>query len=138
MGCAALPVRSATGHHVVRVMVAESLALRAHQPSQIEWSGVELAPIVELLDKNGVLKVSQPSFSSMGADGSSLALVIETTNDSFSIELDNCPEPHVCGFLRDAVDTGLLSRLPETCTMPGPTCLGTCTLGCDAAPWWGG
>jgi hypothetical protein len=42
-------------------------------------------------------------------------LVIETTKDSYAIELDNCPEPHVCGFLRDAVDTGLLAHLPETC-----------------------
>jgi hypothetical protein len=57
--------------------------------------------------------------------------VIETTNDTYAIELANCPEPHVCGFLRDAVDTGLLARLPETCTMHRPICLGACTLDCD-------
>jgi len=122
LGCATLPVRSASGHRVVRVMLSESLALSAHQPPQFEWSGVDLAPAVELLDKNGVLHVSQPSFSSLACDGSSLTLVIETTNDSYAITLDNCPEPHVCGFLRDAVDTGLLARLPETCSAPAPPC----------------
>ena len=71
----------------------------------------------------------------MGTDGSSLALVIETTNDSFAIELANCPEPHVCGFLRDAADTGLLGHVPETCTAIAPTCLGTCTITCDVAPF---
>jgi len=71
----------------------------------------------------------------MGSDGSSLTLVVETTQDSYSIHLDNCPEPHVCGFLRDAADKGLLARLPETCTMHGPTRLGTCTTSCDVAPF---
>ena len=131
LGCATLPVRSATGHRVVRVMLSESLALMARQPPQVEWSGAELAPVVELLDQNGVLHVSQPSFSSDGVDGTSLTLVIETTNESYAIELDNCPEPHVCGFLRDAVRTGLLARLPETCARRLPMCLGTCRLDCD-------
>lgn len=82
-----------------------------------------------------MLRVSQPSFSSEGCDGSSLTLVIETTNDSYAITLDNCPEPHVCGFLRDAVETGLLARVPETCTALNPTCMGTCTISCDVAPF---
>ena len=112
-------------------MLSQSLALRAHQPRQVEWSGVELEPTVALLDKNGVLRISQPSFSSEGTDGSSLTLVIETTNDSYAIELDNCPEPHVCGFLRDMVNAGLLDRIPETCAMRlSMMCLGTCTVDC--------
>ena len=132
VGCATIPVRSASGYRVRRIMISEELALMAHQPAQIELSGAELAPAVELLDKSGVLRVTQERFASYWADGSSLVLVIETTNGySYAIQLSNCPEPHVCGFMRDAKNAGLIERVPETCQMRGLMCEGTCNLDCD-------
>jgi hypothetical protein len=45
-------------------------------------------------------------------------LLIEPTHgDAYSFRLSNYAEPHVCGFFRDAVSTGLIERLPETCVL---------------------
>ena len=135
VGCAALPVRSVTGVRIKRITITESLALRAHQPPTIELSGVELEPAVSLLDRHGVLKLTQQEFTSLAEDGSSVSLDIELASSAnVTFVLSNCPEPHVCGFLRDAVATGLLTRLPETCQKPLAPCDGSGCVPCSRPP----
>ena len=114
--CAMLPVRSSTGVRIKRVTIVESIALEAQQPRPVELSGAELAPAVELMDRRGVLSLRERAFDGGLLDGSSVSLVIEPADGApFAIELDNFREPHVCGFLRDAVATRLIERLPQTC-----------------------
>lgn len=122
-------MRSTTGARVVRITITESLALRAHQPARVELSGADLGPAVSLLDRHGVLKLTPEALTSYGADGSSVVVDVELAGGGERrFVLSNCPEPHVCGFLRDAVASGLLTRLPETCRVaPAPCAVSGCT-----------
>jgi hypothetical protein len=78
---------------------------------------------VHLLDRHGVLSLRQPHYASYAADGSSVKVVVELADSrQITLDLSNCPEPHVCGFLRDAAAMGLLDHVPETCMCDGSSC----------------
>jgi hypothetical protein len=114
VGCATLPLQSASGARVKRIIIYERFAFS--HPRATELSGVELEPAVELLDRHGVLRLSGRTFVTPALDGSDLTVGVElTSGETRVVYLDNCSEPHVCGFAKEAVSTGLLARLPQTC-----------------------
>jgi hypothetical protein len=122
-GCATPPVRSVTGLRVTRVLITEDIALRASQPAPIELAAAKLEPTVQLLDRHGVLRLPPGEYSALAADGSSVKVRVEVADSKpIVFDLSNCAEPHVCGFLRDAVMAGLLDHAPKTCQTPPPPC----------------
>lgn len=112
-----LPVRSSSGLKITRVTIAETNWRDAKQPPLVDLGGAELAPTVKLLDDHGVMSV--PAFHMKdvyAVDGSSITIALELADGRYmTIAANNCEEPHICGFLIDAANTGLLDHVPQLC-----------------------
>ncbi|HEY8080300.1 MAG TPA: hypothetical protein VIF62_39490 [Labilithrix sp.] len=109
------PVKNAHGERIDKVELREEFAT-SDDPREVSWSGDALRKAVELMDKRGVFDMSGSYAAKETMHQATLVLVAKTTDGKERrIEVKDCAEPKVCGFLADMEAAGKFERRPVVC-----------------------
>ena len=109
------PVKTASGERIGGVSYEEKFPL-SNDANEVTFQGARLRRAVELLDKHSVFALSGDFQASGVLDKSTLVLVIRNAeNRERKVVVKNCAEPHLCAFFADAIQRGLVEKLPVIC-----------------------
>ncbi len=109
------PVKNAKGERIDKIELREDFAT-SEDPREISFNGDALRKAVELMDKRGVFDMSGSYAAKDTMHQATLVLVVKSTDGKERrIEVKDCAEPKICGFLADLESAGKFERRPVVC-----------------------